>query len=395
MKSNLLLLASVFALLAAGCALPDRSPEAKEVAVLPAPPAKAASVSASPAPAAEATGPAKPGVSRYIPKDTFRGLDFGATLQKIAFGSCADQDQPEPIWKSIEEDRPDLFLFMGDNVYADKPHQKPIAEQYRKLDQIPEYRSIRSKVPFMATWDDGDYGTPDGGADAPTRDIAKKDFLNYWNYVKNSLPLDQINRGGLFHVKTIGPKNKVVQIIMLDTRYYRSPLKKNPDFNQENKQMFLPSTNKRDTMLGEEQWHFLEAQLRKPANLRLVVSSVQLIANDHGFEKWGNFPLERQRFFELLKRTGARNIVVLSGDRHIGTIAKTDIKGWGTLYEITASSLNRPKDIQEKDVTYVGNVASRENFGLATVDWNHHTVKVEVRNLENKIENSVEIKLRK
>jgi alkaline phosphatase D len=406
MKLRLLL--GSLSLFLSSCVLPERSPEAKQVsptttapaatpsAIMAKPSVPAVSPS-SPIPATTpmAAAPAKPGVTRYIPKDTFRGLDFGATLQRIAFGSCANQDAPEPIWKSVQADNPDLFLFMGDNVYADRPEQQPIAEQYRKLDLIPEYRSIRSQVPFMATWDDGDLGTNDGGADAPTREVAKKDFLNYWTYAKNSLPLDQIKRGGLFHVKTIGPKNKVVQVIMLDTRYYRSPLHKNPGFTQENKKKYLPSTNRQDTLLGEDQWHFLEAQLRKPANLRLIVSSIQLIANDHSFEKWGNFPLEKQRFYELLKRTGAKNVVVLSGDRHIGTIAKTEVKGWGTLFDITSSSLNRPKDIQEQDSSYIGKVASRENFGLATVDWSSNTAKFEIRGLDNKVENAVEIKLRK
>lgn len=366
-------------------ATPIVSPAAPVVPVPPPPP----SVSTPKA------GPTVKPVTRYIPKDTFRGLDFGATLQRIGFGSCANQDQPEPLWKTIEQNRPDLFLFMGDNIYASSPDQKPIADQYRKLDLIPEYKSIRMKVPFMAIWDDGDLGTNDGGADAPTKEEAKTAFLNYWTYVKNSLPLEQINRGGLYHSKMIGPKNKVVQIIMLDTRYYRSPLHKVANPDPVNRVLYEPSKNSKDTLLGEQQWRWLESQLRRPANLRLIVSSIQLVAKDHQIENWNNFPHERQRFFDLLRRTGARNVVVLSGDRHIGTVAKTDIKGWGTLYDLTASSINRPKDIREQDSSYVGSVLSGENFGMALVDWNRSIARIELLNADGKAENSVEIKLRK
>ena len=40
-------------------------------------------------------------------------------LSRIAFGSCADQAQPQPIWEAILAWRPDLFIFAGDNVYGD------------------------------------------------------------------------------------------------------------------------------------------------------------------------------------------------------------------------------------------------------------------------------------
>ena len=40
-------------------------------------------------------------------------------LRRIAFGSCAEQFKSQPIWKAVVEKRPDLFLFLGDNIYAD------------------------------------------------------------------------------------------------------------------------------------------------------------------------------------------------------------------------------------------------------------------------------------
>ncbi|KHD87711.1 MAG: phosphodiesterase [Bdellovibrio sp. ArHS] len=328
---------------------------------------------------------AKAPVSTYVSAISYQDLALEKPLQRIAFGSCANQDQPEPLWQDIREAQPDLFLFMGDNVYASHPTQQPIAEQYRKMDQIPEYLAIRKEVPFMATWDDHDFGQRDGGADFKGKDQARKDFLNYWAYVKNSLPPEQ---QGVYHAKIIGPKNKSVQVIMLDTRYFRSPLKESPG-NEGKAQDYLPQDE--GTILGEAQWQWLEAQLKRPASVRFIVSSIQLIAKDPKYEKWGNFPKERQRFFDLLKSTKAKNVILLSGDRHIASIAKMNLKNYGALYEITSSSINRANNYADADTHYVGPVYSKENFGLARIDWKKRTVTVDIRGFKNKVENSVKI----
>lgn len=340
------------------------------------------------------SSPAAPTGHSYVP----RGTDYGTAPEIIAFGSCANQDAPQPIWKSVIASEPELFLMMGDNVYASKPEQQPIAEQYRKLDQLPEYREAREKIPFMAIWDDHDMGTNDGGADSPTRLIAQRDFLNYWTYVKNSMP---VNQDGLYHAKLMGglvtgrrrkvSKGPILQVIMLDTRTFRSPLKRaeNPTSPLHK---FDPHTDRSTTLLGATQWEWLEEQLRKKADLRIIVSSIQMIANDHGFEKWGNFPHEKQRFFDLLKKTKANNVIVLSGDRHVGSIAKTSIPGWGILYDVTASSLNKPTDLSENDATYLKPAYNKENFGWMKIDWKRQRAQVELRDIDGNAFATTEVK---
>lgn len=325
----------------------------------------------------------------YVSQIPTRGLDFSAALTKVAFGSCANQDQPEPLWKDIAAARPDLFLFLGDNVYASSPSQQPIAEQYKKLDAIPEYLELRKSVPFMATWDDHDYGQRDGGADWSGKENARRDFLNYWSYARNSLPLEQ---GGVYHAKILGPKKKTVQIIMLDTRYYRSPLIESP--GNEGKAMNYVA-QETGTILGENQWQWLEEQLKRPADLRFIVTSIQLIANDPPYEKWGNFPKERQRFFDLLKKTRTKNAILLSGDRHIASVSKIDLEDYGPLYEITSSSINRANNFNDADRHYIGNTYNKENFGLAQIDWKRKKVLIEVRGFSGEVANKVEINFKK
>src|SRR5437764_633783 len=77
-------------------------------------------------------------------------------------------------------------------------------------------------------------------------------------------------RAGVYHALVLGPPGRRTQIILLDTRYFRSPLR--PDGGGG----YLPQHDPGATMLGEVQWKWFAEQLRVPADLRLVVSSIQV-----------------------------------------------------------------------------------------------------------------------
>ncbi|WP_413290809.1 alkaline phosphatase D family protein [Bdellovibrio sp. HCB337] len=288
-----------------------------------------------------------------------RGIDFGATIRTIAFGSGANQDLPQPLWNGIAANNPDLFLFMGDSVKPGKD-AKSLKAAYAKMDLIPEYRAFREKVPFMATWDDQDYNA--------------KDFVKYWTYVGNSTSFGQ---KGIYHSKIIGPKKKQVQIIMLDTRSFKTA----PD-------------DPKATILGDMQWDWFEAQLKRQAQVRIIVTSFPLIPAEHGTDKWGSYPKERQRFFDLLKKTGANNLFVASGDRRQSSISKTGVKDWGMLFEVTASPINEPAAAAEDDASFEGQGAAVESFGYAQIDWQGRKMSLQIRDGSNKVLNSVSFKIR-
>ncbi len=44
---------------------------------------------------------------------------FSAGISRIAFGSCAGQDQPQPIWEAVLAQDPQLWIWAGDNIYGD------------------------------------------------------------------------------------------------------------------------------------------------------------------------------------------------------------------------------------------------------------------------------------
>lgn len=321
-----------------------------------------------------------------------RGIDYAKAPTRIAFGSDANQDEPQPIWKAIIAADPGLFILAGGAIQL---NGNTFPEAYKKLSEIPEYREARQKIPFMATWDDGDFGTPNGGADAATRPQARKEFLAYWPYVKDSI----LDHDGVYHAKMIGGlvtgkrRKKVtgptLQVIMLDTRSFRTALKKSDDGNRK----FNTSTEKSATLLGESQWEWLEDQLKKPAQFRLVVTPVPLLTTEATDESWALYPQERERFFNLLRKTHVHDLAILSGNRRVGGISKLDVKGWGNLTEVTASPLNHPSDANTKDTAFFGASTNRENFGLVTIDWHAKRVKLELRGTDQKLIQATDLHL--
>ena len=173
-----------------------------------------------------------------------------------------------------------------------------------------------------------------------------------------------------------------LQVILLDTRSFRSPLTPTDQRGAPGKERYLPDPDPAKTMLGDAQWAWLEEQLRRPAELRLIVSSVQVLADGHGWERWGNLPRERARLLELIARTRANGVIFLSGDRHVGGLYRQGDRVPYPLYEITSSGLNMTYPaVREAGPLRLGAVYGRENFGTIDVDWWAGEVALSVRAL--------------
>jgi len=229
----------------------------------------------------------------------------------------------------------------------------------------------------LATWDDHDFGRNDAGRDFPNKWASQDLFLTYWG-VPEGDPRHQ--RDGVYHEATFGPVGQRVQIILLDTRFFRSPLKATDDRNVPGKEHYMPDDDPGKTLLGEAQWAWLRQQLQKPADLRLIVSSIQVLAQGHGYERWGNLPRERQKLFTMVTETGADGVVFLSGDRHIGALYRQAGDVPYPLYEITSSGINRAYlNADEPGPLRLGDVYRHENFGSIDIDWPSGTVTLAVR----------------
>jgi alkaline phosphatase D len=305
-----------------------------------------------------------------------RGQSPDKPLTRIAFGSCADQDKPLPIFNTIAAAKPELLLLLGDNIYADlekgrKVTPEVIKEKYDTLAKVPGWQKLKSTCPMLATWDDHDFGKNDAGAEWSIKDESQKLFLDFFG-VPAADP--RRTQKGVYSSAILGPPGKRVQILLLDTRYHRGPLKRAPKpLPGERTPPYVPNTDPDATVLGAEQWKWLEGELKKPAEVRLLVSSIQVIADEHSYEKWANFPKERDRLYSLIRSTGANGVVILSGDRHLAEVALDPKAAVGyPLYDVTSSGLNQGSKgwrAPERNAHRVAAMPYGDNFGMVLIDW--------------------------
>lgn len=311
-------------------------------------------------------------------------------LTRIAFGSCADQKKLAPIWTTIEQTKPDVFLFTGDTVYTSQAGST-IRKSYEAQAKGKSFESFQSKIPIFAIWDDHDYAMDDGGKSNPRFDEAKSNFLEFFPLDAALIPAAQ---RGLQHSMIVGAGEQTVQVIFLDTRSYRDDLEKNLNTKNPALDRYVPTQDRKKTLLGEGQWQWLKQELQQKARVRILVSSIQLIHQNHGLEKWGNFPHERSRLFDLLKSLKLKNTFVISGDRHQGEIHKQSLIGFGDLYDITSSGINKTSTIvSEPSPTRVGTHYRLENFGLIEINWKSKKLGVSLRDMDGQSINAVSMKI--
>ena len=295
-------------------------------------------------------------------------LPTGA-LRRIAFGSCIDQNRPQPIWGPILAQRPDLFLFGGDNVYASTPpwSRARLEQAYARLAANPGFSRLRSTIPHLATWDDHDYGLNDGGAGFAGQSASQDAFLAFWGVAAED---PRHARTGIYHAVRLGPPGRRVQVILLDGRTFRSPLRATDRPMAPGRERYLPDPDPGKTMLGDAQWAWLDTQLRLPADLRLIVSGVQVLAEGHGWECWGNLPRERQRLLDLIRHTRAGGVVFLSGDRHVGGIYRHIPPGHYPLVELTSSGMTHAwAQAREDGPNRLGDLVRDNHFAQLDLDW--------------------------
>lgn len=309
------------------------------------------------------------------------------TLSRIALTSCSDPTMDLSLFADVKAAKPDLVVMMGDNVYGSgsptNPDLPSLKEAYGKLAASKPFRSLVASTPTEAVWDDHDYGINDGGGDFAYKQRAQSMFASFWNVPANS-PIRQ--RPGIYRAFRTGQSGQVLQVILLDTRYFRDPLLPTDERNAPGKERYIPhSPSSNADVLGAAQWAFLEEELKKPADLRLIISSIQVIADGHGWERWGNFPRAQQRLFDLIAQTKAQGVVFAFGDRHYGSIHQQTIGVAYPLTDLTASGINKGYRtapgtdwVREPDTNRIGDGYGPINFGLIDVDWATRTLDLKL-----------------
>ncbi len=298
----------------------------------------------------------------------------------ISFGSCNNQITPNVLFKEILKNKPELFIWGGDIIYSDTQNPKILEENYNSFKKDSSYTIFKDKIEISATWDDHDYGINDGGIENKIKKEAQNYFLDFLDVPKNS---KRRNQEGIYHSKIFEKGDNSIKVIVLDTRFFRTSL--TPD--ESGKKRYVPNNKNEGTMLGIKQWLWLENELlNSKANFNIVVSSIQLLSDKHGFESWGNMPHEVEKFKKMILKTNAKNVIVLSGDRHISEISKTNIGNYKySLIDFTSSGMTHTYSSfhGEKNPYRISNVIYEINFGLLKFDFNNNKVLFEIRGKNN------------
>ncbi|RAW01873.1 alkaline phosphatase D family protein [Pseudochryseolinea flava] len=302
------------------------------------------------------------------PKET--SVTSKTTVTTIAFGSCGDQRRPQPILEQVAEMKPDLFIYLGDNIYSDTEVMDTLRKNYGILGRKPEFQKLKAATPILATWDDHDFGMNDSGRHYKFKEESKQIFMQFFGVMDSTM----LEHDGIYFSRLIEEGNHRIQIIFPDMRTFRDKLlpyddshKGDARFDYELDYAIYKTAD--STMLGEKQWKWIEEQLKVPADLRIIATSTQFGITHNGYEAWANFPHEQKRMIDLIKNTKANGVVFISGDVHYAEISKLTAPGVYPLYDVTASGITSTWEFATPNDNRIDGPVMENHFGVIAVDW--------------------------
>ncbi len=242
---------------------------------------------------------------------------------RVAFGSCAriQSDPEQPIWRAVAQYRPDLFFWLGDNIYGDSLTPATLVSEYQRQRFVPSFQPVGRSVPQLAIWDDHDYGLDNFDRTNPIRSQALEIFRQFWANPASGLP----GTPGVFFDYSYGG----VDFIFLDDRYHRAP---DADADTPEKEF-----------LGRGQFEWLKQRLlasRAPFKL-LACGSGWSRFKGPGGDSWSAYQHERTRLFDFIRDNAIGGVVLLSGDTHFPYVACApwSERGGYDLYDLVSSAL--------------------------------------------------------
>lgn len=315
-----------------------------------------------------------PGCTTFTPTEIVtRRANLDQSMTRIALGSCLRENRPQPIWREVRSAEPELFIHLGDNIYGDTANMSEMRSKYGRLWGDSGYQALRRDVPVIATWDDHDFGKNNAGVEFSAKAASKEVFCDFFGEPATS---ERRRRpGGIYTSYTYGPPGRRLQIILLDVRYDRTTLRKVPRDQRRARKAkhmgyYRPDPRADAHILGADQWRWLEGELRKPAEVRLIASGTRVLAEETGHEQWANFPGDQQRLFDLIRTTGAAGVIFASGDPHFSEYSKLDdARVPYPLWDMTSSALNQYNRGKRRNIRRVVGPFGTPNFGMIEIDW--------------------------
>lgn len=192
------------------------------------------------------------------------------------------------------------IISQGDKVLNDKSVLDAFRSKYNRVFGR-SYQSLTTNIPMMAMWDDHDFGEDNSDGTYPYKHQARQAFVE--NFPAN--PYEDDN-AGLYYRFSVAD----VDILVLDTRWYRSPMQ-----NEDNQNKF---------MLGKKQLAWLLKNLKNSkSKIKIVFSSVPLndyggdtSSNRSGYDSWVGYQHERSQVLSFIKTNNIEGVLFFSGDQH-------------------------------------------------------------------------------
>ena len=255
--------------------------------------------------------------------------------------------------------------------YSIQQHQPSlIKRKYDRQKQNEHYRKFCSDTRVFGVWDDNDYGMGDGNRTYKIKEKSREMLFEFLD-----IPEDSRERlhTGAYQSNTIIHGDKHIKIILLDVRYFKDPLKR--DLLGNNRYIKDPHA----TILGEQQWDWLENELdTSTADIHIIGSGIQVIPEQHPFEKWADYPNERERFWSLLRKHDPKNPILISGDRHMAEVSQLRLSKNLTIFEMTSSGLTHTWEnfSEEANKHRIGELYARKNFAILNIYSNSGVLKL-------------------
>jgi alkaline phosphatase D len=281
----------------------------------------------------------------------------------IALGSCTYVNEPAydrpgkafggnyGIFDAIANKKPDLMLWLGDNVYLREPDwgsRSGYLHRYTHFRSAPELQRLLQTTKHYATWDDHDFGPNDSNGSWVHAPIAKEAFALFWANPTFGVPGVEGITTAFSHVD--------VDFFLLDDRSFRTP----------SDLVTAPTL-----LLGEAQLDWLIQALKySDAPFKLVAVGTQVLNSEAVFENHATFPTERNALLQRIEQEGIRGVVFLTGDRHFSELSTLALADGRKLHDLTVSPLTagvyKPKESNALQVE--GTLVSAHNFATLSFD---------------------------